>query len=127
MFLYHSMLNLNLNNVEELVFFDKTLQNLLPEFRYLFDQWKLAKMSPALRTLGKRTLMDFMNDIGKEHIQILEHHFKTKVTIDKLDYHVVRNYTFSASELEGELNKIKGFANFSTHRDGNQVYLSFWR
>lgn len=120
------MLRLNLNNVEELVF-ESGLIKEFPEFKHQYDQWKLSKMSSSLRQLGKRVLIDFVNCLKDEHISILEKHFKTSITIDKLDYHIVKNYDFSTSRLEIDLNGIQGLENFTTYTNGCQTYISFWR
>lgn len=120
------MISLNLNNVEKLVF-ESGLIKEFPEFKHQYDQWKLSKMSPSLRQLGKRTLIDFVNCLKDEHISILEKHFKTSITIDKLDYHIVKNYDFSTSRLEIDLNDIQGLENFTTYTNGYQTYISFWR
>jgi hypothetical protein len=121
------MLKINLKNIEELVFESGLLKKLLPEFIPEYDQWRLSKMSPSLRQLGKRTLIKFINGLNDEHILILECHFGTKITIDKLDYHIVKNYEFPTSKLENELNEIQGLENFTTYTDGVHTYLSFWR
>lgn len=120
------MLNLNLNNIEKLVFESGVIKK-FPEFKHQYDQWKLSKMSPSLRQLGKRTLIDFVNCLQNEHISALENYFKTSITIDKLDYHTVKNYNFSTSRLEIDLNDIQGLENFTTYTDGCQTYISFWR
>lgn len=120
------MLNLNLNNVEKLVF-ESGLIKKFPEFKQQYDQWKLSKINPSLRQLGKRTLIDFVNCLENEHISVLEEHFKASITIDKMDYHIVKNCKLSTSRLEIDLNEIQGLENFTTYTDGCQFYISFWR
>ena len=120
-------MEINLNNIEELIFYDKKLCKLLPELKHCFDQWTLAKRFPELRPMGRRAIMDLLNSLENEHIAILENYFNTKITLDKLDYHLVKNYDFSLDEAEEKLSEIKGFANFSSYRNGDRLYLSFWR
>ena len=118
---------INLQNVEELVFYDKKLQLLIPEFNHLFSQWSLAKRVPALRSLGLRSLMDFLNDLTDEHKKIMESYFGIGITVDKMDYHIAKHYDCTLEEAENKLNTIGGFSNFSSYRDGNHLYISFWR
>ena len=118
---------LNLENVEEFVFHDKELQALLPEFGHLFSQWMLAKRVPALRSLGLRSLLDFLNSVTDEHIKVMEAHFREGLVIDRMDYHIVKHYDFSLEEAENKLNTMDGFPNVSSYRDGNRLYISFWR
>ena len=109
------------------MFSDKKLQFLLPEFGHLFSQFLLAKRVPALKSLGLRSVLDFLNNTTDEHIKILEGYFKVSVTIDKMDYHLVKNENFSLEDAENKLNDGDGFSNFSPYRDGNRLYISFWR
>jgi len=118
---------LNLNNIEDVILYDKKLQKLLPEFRDLFGQWHLAQMSSGLRTMGKKAILDLLNSLEEEHIKIIEKHLNTRVTLNKIEYNVVKNLEFPISGAEDELNKIKGFDNFSISRKGNQLYVCFWR
>ena len=120
-------MNLNLQNVEELIFYDKKLQQLLPEFKNLFDSWTLAIRVPTLRSLGKRAVSDFLSGLLSEHINIIEKYLETNVVVDKLNYRIVKNYSFSLEKLEAELNIIETFPNLSITRNGEQVYISFWR
>lgn len=122
------MVEINLSNVEELVFLDKKLQKQIPEFFHLFEQYKLSKMTPALRTLGQRSIIDFLQGLKDEHLKILEGYFGSNVTLSKTDHHIVKNLVFSLNNAElGSMKGTEGYPNFCLHRDRNQVYLSFWR
>lgn len=120
------MLTINLQNIEDLVFLDKKLQSQLPEFRHFFDQWRLAQHAPALRPMGRRAMLDLLNSLDN-HNALLSRYFGTSVTIDKLDYHLVKNYDFPLEGIETEINKVEGYMNFSAYRDKDHFYISFWR
>ena len=120
-----SVMNINLSNVEEIVFYDKQLQRKLPEFRHLFDQWTLALQVPTLRSLGKRSVLDFLNNLEDEHIAIIERHLGSEIAVDKLDYHIVRNYDFPVEDAD--LDGLQTYADFAVFRDEDQLYISFWR
>lgn len=122
-----SMLDINLNNVEELVFRDKFLQKEFPEFRSFFDQWRLAQILPAMRQMGKKAILDFMNSVRDEHLEILKNYFKQPVTVDRLDYAIVKNVDFGIFDAERELNEFNTFPQFSICRDKSRLYISFLR
>lgn len=122
------MIVINIKNVEQLVFRDKAVRDLLPEHRHLFDQWRLSQMSPLLRQVGKRSLLDFLIGVTDEQILALQRHFNDSVTIDRLDYHTVKNFECDADGLEDLLNEVQPeYPYFSTFRKGNRIYISFWR
>jgi len=122
------MLVLNLDNVEELIFQNKEARKLLPEFRQLFDQWKLARMIPSMKNLGRRSVLDFLNSVETSHEKILASIFGDEVSVDRMVYHIVNNQVFSLGSAEGNLNEgSEWFPNFSLDRDGERLYLCFWR
>lgn len=122
------MLVINLSNVEDLIFRDVKVRSLLPDLRHIFDQWLMAQRIPYLRSIRRRSLMDFLNSLNNEHIIILEHHFQDSVVLAKIDYHIVRNLTAPVLEFEKELNRLdSNFQNVAISRDGSSIYLSMWR
>lgn len=123
-------MNLNFSNIEELIFYDRTAQGLLPvELFSLFEQWRLAQKIPALRGLGKQAVLDVLNALTEEHILSLEEYFGEKITLEKLNYSVVKNLSLPLEEIDlcQELCELEGFDYFSTWRDEEKVYISFWR
>jgi hypothetical protein len=120
-------MELNLQNIEDAIFFDKKVQSLLPEFRHLFDQWSLSKRVPGMQTLGKRTVIDFLNSLEAEHVRKLEEYFGTTIIVDKVEGHLVKNYEGDLELIEGELCKFHGFKEFSVYRDAEKAYITYWR
>ena len=120
-------MNLNLTNIEELVFQNQRVQRLFPNHQNLFNQWKLAKMSPALRALGKRAVLDFLNTLTSNDIKILETHFGDEITLTKVNYNLVSNHSCLLDDAEGVLSEVQGFVSFAAYRDKDHLYLSCWR
>jgi hypothetical protein len=75
--------------------------------------------------LAKKCVSDFLDQLKPEHIKILENYFGTNVAVDKLDYRIVRNYSFPVDDID--LNGLDTFSNVFISRDDRQVYISFWR
>jgi hypothetical protein len=120
-------MQINLSNVEELIFYNKKINKLLPEFAHCFDQWKMSKRIPALKNLGSQALIDFLAEVSSEDISKLELFFNEKVTIDKLDNQIITNQTTTCDKLQEILCKQVDFQDFCISRKGEQVYISFWR
>lgn len=116
-----------MHNAEELIFYDDKLKKLLPEFDDLFRQWAFTKQYTGFRQLNKRTVSDLLNSIQQEQLDVLEKYLGTKVTIDKLDYKVIKNMAFDINDdIELQLNNIDDF-NLAIHRDENSLFMTFWR
>jgi hypothetical protein len=121
---------LNFSTVEELIFYDRAVQNLLPPHMFsIFEQWRLAQRVPFLRDIGKQALLDFLNGLGDEHVAILEDYFGEKIFVERLNYSMATNVRIPLNEstLCKELCEIEGFNYFSTWRDEDFLYISLWR
>lgn len=124
------MLILNFSNVEDLIFYDKNIQNLLPVDMFsIFEQWRLSKRIPYLRSIGKEALLDFLNLIEENEIKILEDYFQQKVSVEKINYKTVVNIQvdLKKEKICQEICNIQEFNYFNTYRDENFLYLTFWR
>jgi hypothetical protein len=122
------MLKLNWTNVEELIFYDSDVQNLLPVHMFsIFEQWRLAKRVPFLRELGKQALLDFLNQLTEKDINVLESYFKKKIFVEKINYSISLDLKIPLSNICNELCHIEGFNYTSTFRDEEYLYLTLWR
>lgn len=121
---------LNFLNVEELVFYDKELQQRLPMHMFsLFEQWRLAQRVPFLREMGKQAMFDFLNGLDEDHLAILEEYFGEKIIVEKLNYNIAQNFRIPLNDttLCRELCEVEGFNYYSMWRDEDFLYISFWR
>lgn len=121
---------INFSNVEELIFFDKKIQSLLPQRMFnIFEQWRLSQRVSFLRDIGKRALLDFLNSLENEDIDVLEEYFNEKIVIEKLNYSIASNYKIPLCKCElcKELCSMEWTGNFNTWRDKDFLYITFWR
>lgn len=124
------MLDLNFSTAEELVFHDRNVQNALPPHYFsLFEQWRIAKRLPMLKSVGTQAVLDFLNSLNSEDIERLEEHFGEKIMVEKLSYSIARNFKIPLSETEicQQLCEVTDLNYFSTWRDDEFLYISFWR
>jgi uncharacterized protein YutD len=114
---------LNFYNAEELIFNNNQVQKLLPEFKHLFDSWKLAARHPELRGLGKRSVVDFLENLTTDHSEKLSKYFDDTIKINTINYHIVKNFesNIDSIDLQG------AFPNISSYRRGDHLYISSWR
>ncbi len=126
------MIVINIKNVEEKIFENNEVWNEIKDLKHLKDQWKLGKISPALRHMSRKSLLDFLNSIKSSHINILSSFFEEEVVVEKFDYHSIKNFSFSnKEEIANELNLMESknelYSYFSTYKDKDQFHITFWR
>jgi len=121
------MLTINLQNVEELVFYNKALQQALPDFSNTFQTWSLGKRLSALSFLSQKAVFEFLDGLTDDHVRKLEDHFGTEVRIVKTDPHLVKCGEFDLECAQCELNEFDGYENWFVWRDANKLYMMSWR
>lgn len=125
------MIEINIQNVEEIIFKNDEIWRELPDLRHLREQWRMSKISPILRAMGKKSILDFLNKAKHEHEVIISKHLGTSVTIDRLDYHLVKSVEFPIEDAELELNYLEAqqplYPYFGTYRKNDKIYITFWR
>lgn len=126
------MLFINLQNVEDLILIDPKARSMLSGLTHIIDQWLLSQRIPALRSLSKQSKIDLLNNISSEHLENLEEYFGDSISLDKIDYHLIKEFDIPLENI-GVLNLDKtftaaeGFSNFAVTRNAGRLYVSFWR
>lgn len=119
-------MRINIQNVEDLIFHDKDVWRSIPDLIHLRDQWRVSKMAPMLRAMGRKALIDFLNTAKGRHEKALSEIFGTHVTIDSLDGRLVKNVEFNVGD---DMPEIPGdtYSGCSSFRRGEKVFVTFWR
>lgn len=86
-------------------------------------------MVPSLAPTGKQAILDFLNTITDDEKDVLEAYFGEKIVVEKLNYSISMQVKvpLNESDLCEELCQIEGFNYYSTWRDEDFLYVSFWR
>ena len=119
-------MQINLQNVEQLIFMDRNAQSLLPKFNHLFDQYRLSHFAPGLKSLGQRSVLELLNSLDGSHVAALSEYFGEEVEIQKLSHKIVEHYDFN-TEYSGELCRFSGYKEFCLTRHKDEIKASFWR
>jgi len=119
---------INLKNIEELVFSDRELAKLFPAKKHLFDQWAMGQQHSALKTLGQRSVLQFLNGLKDDDIKIFEEYFQENIEVRKLDHKIVKTFKMRPDEVGNALRELDFIGwQLSTYRDANYVYICAWR
>lgn len=120
------MLNINLQNVKDLILYDREATSLFPEFKHFFDTWKFSVKNPSFKSLGEMALTDFLLALKPEHITKLEQYFNDSISVNATDYRIVKNRVIPLDKVEADL-QMDSLPNFALYRDGSQLYITYWR
>ncbi len=123
------MLKLNFKTTEELIFKNEAAQAVLPPyFSSYFESWRLSKRIPALKQLGKSSVLDLLNGLKDDHIESLSLFFGETIEIESLNYKVINNIKIPLSELETCRCLCESkFKYLNIWRDNHFLYVSMWR
>lgn len=123
------MVDLNFSNVESVIFYNKNVKDQLPH-RLLkhYHLWTVGKRNPMLRSMARKAILDFLNNITDDDLQVIENVLGEEINLTKLDYSSVKNLAVPISDDVGSaLCDIKENFYFSTFRDCDNLYITFWR
>jgi len=120
-------MHINIQNVEELIFHNKEIWRKMPDLIHLRDQWRMSRISPVLRAMGRKCILDFLRSAKGVHEDIISEHFGTHVTIDRIDRHLVHSTEFGVEDDHVDFDLQDDYTAFSTFRKEGKVYVTFWR
>jgi hypothetical protein len=119
-------MEINIKNIEEIIFYDKILTEKLPEFRHLFDQWRLAQRVQSLKNIIQGSIFEVLNSLNEKHIKILEEYFSEEVFVNKINNKLVANFELSLDDPD-KLCEFAEYRDFCLHRNKDQFSITFWR
>ena len=115
------MIQIGFHNAAELLFQNQLVRNALPRHKHLFDSWELAQKIPQMRSLGIRTVVDFLNTVNSQEIDIISNIFKSPIEIMKIELSSFKNITGTADDFELQLPLNINVADFCVHRSKDKV------
>jgi hypothetical protein len=112
---------LNFDTIEEILKNNK-LTDQLTHLNNEIHTWKLGQFVPSLRTAAQKAKLDFLNKLTEKDIIIIQEHLGVQsITIEKLDYTVIKNHTMNVKE---NLNLGMMVKDFCIYREADLVYIS---
>jgi hypothetical protein len=121
------MIEIDLNNVEELVFHERDFVDFIPDFHQYYDQWYLSRTNPYLKDVGRKALMNFLNNITEKQKSKIEEKFGEKVQIDRPNKTGAYSFDADVDSLESLLNETNPYGYPRLFRKGQRVFVTVWR
>ncbi len=117
-------INLTFTNIEEVIFYDRSIHNVLDDLSHIFSKWSFGTRS-GISSIVKDALLEFMNVVTDDHLAKLSAHWGKAVRLNRLDSSLSKNKTVHKDVLLDELGGLDW--NVSIGRTRETIHLSFWR
>ena len=89
------MFKINIQNVEKIIFENNDVWKDLTDLIHLKDQWQLSRISPILRAMGKKALLDFLNSRIKyglsEFLSVVYNGYTMAALLNLIDFLHTKN------------------------------------
>ena len=115
------MIQIGFHNAAELLFQNQLIKNEFPKFKQLFDSWAMSQKVSHLKSLGIRSVVDFLNSVTKEDVEKISSIFKMEVNIMKPDLSAYRNIKGNIENFEFQLPLFNNVMDFHVYRKGQEV------
>lgn len=119
------MIEINLSNIEKIIFSNEALKKKIPEFVPYFEQWNLAKNFSFLKQMGKQAVLDVLSNLNERHEEIISDFFNDFITINKTYSKSIDFCDCNLNDYDLCLNKLNG--NLFIHRNKDKIFLGVWR
>lgn len=117
---------LKFNNIESIIFYDKKVQQILPELLPIFQKWTFGIRSGA-RSVAKDALLDFINKITPEQLDRIGSYLGTPITLQKINPNLTKIIETDINNLNKDLEINNFHGNVNITRRGELIYLCLWR
>ena len=115
------MIQIGFHNAAELLFQNQLIKNEFPKFKHFFDSWAMSQKVSHLKSLGIRSVVDFLNSVTKEDVEKISSIFKMEVSIMKTDLSAYRNIKGNIENFEFQLPLFNNVMDFHVYRKGQEV------
>lgn len=115
------MIQIGFHNAAELLFQNQLIKNSMPRFKHLFDSWELAQKIPQMRSLGIRSVIDFLNSINANEIEEISKIFKSPIEIMKIEINSYKNISGYVNDFELQLPLNINVSDLCVYRNKDKV------
>lgn len=119
-------MEINISNIEELIFLDKEIQKLMPELQQFFDQWLFSKKGKLkLKSIEKKSIINVLNSLDVYRDKI-ESYFNEKIFIKSLKNNISKSYEFDDIN-QISIDDINDYNDLCISMIGKKIYITAWR
>lgn len=117
-------MELDFYNIENIVFDDNNVRNLLNRHKKLLDSWVHCKINGDLSKINhfKITLLNLLT---QDDLDDISNYYGIKFYLKKINNNIVSNFTFDLNNFNSF--DIESYKDFCIFRNKDKLYLTSWR
>jgi hypothetical protein len=120
-------MQINLGNIEQIIFQNSAVFSCLPELKPFLGQWKISQSVPGMRDMGKRAALNLMNILDDNMLSRISDCIGEDLSILRTSDKLVENISCDVEKLESYICNYDGFTDLCVYRDGENVEITLWR
>lgn len=112
-------------NIENLIFLDDKLRNILFYYSYIFEDYVKYKTFGNLNKI-KKLKIDLLNLLNEKDIINLTNYFGQSIFVKKINNNIIHN---AESSIDNCLifNQVQSYKDFCFYRNKEKIFLTAWR
>lgn len=120
-------MQINLGNIEKIIFQNSAVFSCLPELKPFLGQWKMSQTIPGMKDFGKRAVLNLMNALDDNMLSRIGDCIGEELSILRTSDKLVDNISCDIDHIEDSICSYDWFTDLCVHRDGEKVEITFWR
>ena len=111
-------------NIENIIFDDNNVRNILYRHKELLDSWVCCKINGDLSKINyfKITLL---NSLTQDDLDDISNYYGIKYSLEKISNNIIGNFTFDLNNFNSF--DIESYKDFCIFRDKYKLHLTSWR
>ena len=119
--------SLNIKTIEEIIFLNKKIHNLLPHHMDLINAWIAGYKNILLKFLKHKSAFELLSIIDEKDLKILADFYKEEVVLENAITKIIIDIKSSKESLESELPDDFNLLDMSCFRRKDEVKIVLWR
>lgn len=120
-------MQINLGNIEQIIFQNSEIFSCLPELKPFLGQWKISQSIPGMKDFGKRAILNLMAALDDGMLTKISNCIGEDMSILRTSDKLVENISCDIDQLGESICNYDGFTDLSVYREGEKIEITLWR
>ena len=120
-------ITLNTKNAEEIIFNNKKIIDILPQYKSIFNTWQFTCRIPTLRYIRQNCVVQLIDLLTIEDLASIKTIIENDIYIDKNTKKPIKNLVGLMEDLEFDLPVDFNCIDFTIYRNKNEIGVTLWK